>query len=169
MTEPGVTFAGIFTAPDYGRLRAGDLAAVPPAMVERMPPSTPPARSAPQGPAQFLVFAAMGAVGTLVQYLILAALVETGLAGAASASVAGATAGALTNYFLNRRHTFQSRRPHRAALAAFTALVAAGIAVNGLIVAALSPPLHYLVAQVIATVAVLGWNFAGSKWWVFRA
>jgi putative flippase GtrA len=119
--------------------------------------------------AQFLRFAAMGALGTGVHYAILIVLVSFFNQSATLSAMIGATAGALTNYFLNYHFTFASDRRHREALPRFLTMAALGVVMNGLIVAALtSYTVNYLVAQVVATLVILGVNFMVSRLWIFR-
>ena len=119
--------------------------------------------------AQFLRFAAMGALGTGVHYAILIVLVSFFNHPATLSAMMGATAGALTNYFLNYHFTFASDRRHREALPRFMTMAVLGVAMNGLIVEALTHyQLNYLVAQIIATLAILSINFMVSRIWIFR-
>jgi putative flippase GtrA len=127
------------------------------------------AKNGHEGGAQFLRFAAMGAFGTGVHYAILIVLVSLFSQSASLSAMIGATAGAFTNYFLNYHFTFASDRRHREALPRFMTMAALGVAMNGLIVAALTHyQLNYLVAQVIATLAILSINFMVSRIWIFR-
>lgn len=118
---------------------------------------------------QFLRFAAMGVLGTAVHYAILIFLVSGFNQSAGISAMIGATAGALTNYFLNYHFTFASDRRHREALPRFMAMAAVGVGMNGLIVEALTRyEVNYLVAQVVATLVILGINFTVSRLWIFR-
>ena len=113
---------------------------------------------------QLLRFAAVGAVGTCAHYLLLVVMVEAGGVNEVGASTAGATLGALVNYVLNRRYTFCSTRRHAEALPRFLAIAGLGLVINfGLMLVMVEAlRIHYLVAQVVATVLVLLWNFAGN-------
>jgi len=87
---------------------------------------------------------------------------------AVAASTAGAIVGAGINYFLNHRFTFASEQSHRRALPRFAAVAAAGVVLNALVLAAvlaLAP--HYLVAQVVATLAVLLAGYLVNRTWTF--
>ena len=118
---------------------------------------------------QFIRYAGAGAVGTAVHYSTLIALVQTGIATPVVGSTLGATGGALVNYALNHRYTFGSRRAHAHALPRFAAVAVAGIALNAAVLAALLTVLsaHYLVAQVVATLAVLAFGFLANRRWTF--
>ena len=99
-------------------------------------------------------------------YLTLIALVQTRRRGAGRRVDAGRRSrGALVNYALNHRFTFASRRAHAQALPRFAAVAAAGIVLNALVLAALLAVLaaHYLVAQVVATLAVLVFGFLANR------
>jgi putative flippase GtrA len=118
---------------------------------------------------QFIRYAGAGAFGTAAQYVILVALVQTGTTGAVVATTAGAIVGAAINYALNHRVTFASGVPHTRALPRFAAIATIGIALNSLVVAimlALIGP-HYLVAQIVATLAVLAAGYLANRAWTF--
>jgi putative flippase GtrA len=119
--------------------------------------------------AQFFRYAGAGAIGTALQYAILIGLVQLARIDAVAASTAGAIAGAIVNYVLNRRYTFGSDRPHRQALPRFALVAAAGVALNALVMTAVlgfAGP-HYLAAQVIATAAVLAAGYLANRRWTF--
>jgi putative flippase GtrA len=119
--------------------------------------------------AQFVRYAGAGVIGTAAQYAVLIALVQGAQVGVVAASTAGAIVGAGINYLLNHRFTFASRESHGRALPRFAAVAAGGIALNALVVAgmlALVGP-HYLVAQVVATLAVLAAGYLANRAWTF--
>ena len=119
---------------------------------------------------QFLRFAGAGAIGTVVQYVVLIVLVQLAWSGAVAASFIGFVCGALVNYFLSHRYVFSSNLPHREAVFKFFIVAVVGLGINTMIMAAGVHILnfHYLLVQVIATGLVLLWNFAGNKSWTFR-
>lgn len=115
-------------------------------------------------------YAAFGAVGTALHYLVLVSLVQGFGTNSAAAAMAGATAGALCNYQLNRHFNFHSTRPHLEALPRFLLMAAAGIVLNGLVVGLLnSAGWHYMLAQLFATALILLLNYLASKSWIFQA
>ncbi len=118
---------------------------------------------------QFSRFGAVGAVGTAAHYALFIALVEGAAADPVIASTAGALLGALVNYSLNRRYTFRSTRRHREALPRFLAVAAVGLAFNaGLMLLLVTGfGMHYLAAQILATLGVLLWNFSANRLWTF--
>jgi putative flippase GtrA len=118
---------------------------------------------------QFIRYAGAGAVGTAVQYALLVVLVHAADVGAVAASTLGAIAGALVNYGINHQFTFASDRAHGHALPRFALVAVAGIALNAIVLAvmlAFVTP-HYLVAQVVATGAVLVAGFILNRAWTF--
>ncbi len=119
---------------------------------------------------QFLRFAAVGAMGTLAQYLTLWVGVERLGMSAAGSSGLGYLLGSVVNYLLNHAFTFGSDEAHVKAVPKFYAVVAIGWCINTGIMWLLTQYLlwHYWWAQLFATGAGLVWNFTGSKWWVFK-
>ncbi len=118
---------------------------------------------------QFTTFAAVGVVGTLVQYVCLITLINLFGANAVLASSLGFILGGLTNYALNRRYTFRSRKTHREGMSKFFTIAFVGLLFN-IIIMAIGVEilnLHYLLAQVVATGLVLFWNFTGNRLWTF--
>ena len=129
------------------------------------PPSSPLLR---QLNSQFLRFAAAGAVGTACHYLVLLALSAGAGIAPGPAAACGALVGAIVNYWLNRNFIFRSERRHAEALPRFAAMATFGALLNGLIVGGLAHlGLHFLAAQVCATLVVLVLNYVMSKKWIF--
>ena len=118
---------------------------------------------------QFIRYAGAGVIGTAAHYAVLVALVQVAQAGILIASTAGAIVGAGVNYVLNHRYTFASRESHRRALPRFAAVALAGIALNALVLAAMLAFVgpHYLLAQIVATLAVLGAGYLANRTWTF--
>lgn len=119
--------------------------------------------------AHFLLFAAIGAMGTLAHYALMVALVQGFDVGAVIAAQAGAALGAVVNYLLNRRLNYRETRSHAHTGPRFAAVVVSGFLLNGGVVAALTSlgGVHYVVAQMVATVVVLAWGFVGNHFWTF--
>lgn len=119
---------------------------------------------------QFTTFAGVGAISTGVHYVVLVALVELFTVAAWVGSASGAFAGAVTSYVLNRRITFRSNVAHAQSLPRFAVVAGSGLGLNTAIVAGLvAIHLHYLLAQVAATLIVLVWNFVLNRQWTFKA
>ena len=111
----------------------------------------------------------VGAVGTLAQYLILIVAVSMHIATPVFASMAGAVVGAVINYILNAKYTF-NHHGHAQALPKFALIAAAGALINGILMKILNSAfgLNYLVAQVLATAIVLGMTYSANSLWTFR-
>lgn len=115
-------------------------------------------------------FGVTGVLATLVHFLTLILLVEIGVVSPVWATVAGSAVGALVNYVLNRRYTFDSRKPHRDAGPKFlTVAVGTGL-LNAMLVYIGTDllGLHYLLVQCIATLIVFLANFLLNSAWTFR-
>ncbi|ALA59769.1 GtrA family protein [Nitrospira moscoviensis] len=115
-------------------------------------------------------FLSIGGGITLAHYVILIFSVRGFGIDPVLASSSGYGVAAVINYYLNSRFTFRYQKSHRAAFLKFLLVALVGFLLNGIImhicVARLS--LHYLMAQVLATVIVLGWNFSANYAWSFR-
>lgn len=120
-------------------------------------------------PRQFARFSAVGAVATSCQYLILLWLVHSFHFSAPVASCAGFVASACLNYYLNHAITFKSSRAHGQAFPAFLAIACVGLLFTAGIMELLTEHLHihYLAAQVCATVSILLWSFMANRYWTF--
>jgi len=118
---------------------------------------------------QFILFAAIGAVGTGGHFLTLILLVEWAELSAVWATTAGFIVGALINYFLNYHITFKSDKAHREAMLKFFMVALLGAGINTLIVfvGVDLMTVHYLVVQLVASSLVLIWNFSANKFWTF--
>ena len=121
-------------------------------------------------PVQFLGYALVGVIGTVVQYVVL--LVGVNLAGSTplTASSLGAVLGAIANYLLNYRFTFRASKPHPATMTRFFAVALMGFAINGAAIELVIRifAFHYLIAQIAATAAVLLLGFAANRCWTFK-
>lgn len=119
---------------------------------------------------QFLTFSGVGLVAAIAHYGVLIALVEGVGMAPVIATLWGFLAGAAVSYVLNRRYTFRSDRPHSAAVPRFLAVSTGGFFLNGLVMWVLNENwgVQYLLAQVIATLIVLSWNFSANLLWTFR-
>lgn len=122
--------------------------------------------------AQLLSFLSVGALATLLQYLLTAGLVLAGWLPLVPASTVGFLVSAAFNYWANARLTFAkqgSHAAHRGQQLRFAAMVALGCALNaGLLRAAIALGLHPVLGQIVATAGVLASNFMLSRLWVFR-
>ena len=119
---------------------------------------------------QFFWYIVAGAIATAVHYAVLIGLVELLGLPAAPSAVVGALCGAVVSYFLNRRMTFvDSGAGHIQALPRFIAIALLGASLNGLLVWLGVQQLgwHYLLAQALATVLVMGLTFRLNRLWTF--
>ena len=119
---------------------------------------------------KLIKFSAVGALGTLAHYSVLVFLVQLLSVNVLAASSTGAIVGALVNYFLNYKWTFNSNKRHSEAMAKFFAVAAVGFVMNGLFMALFTEALamYYLIAQVMTTGIVLFWNFLANHYWTFH-
>jgi putative flippase GtrA len=119
---------------------------------------------------RFIVFATVGGFASVAHYGVLIALVESQAMGPVAATLCGFVAGGVVSYVLNRRHTFRSDRPHRAAVPRFAVIAGVGFALTGALMALLNGRLGipYLAAQLVTTGIVLLWTFSANRWWTFR-
>jgi putative flippase GtrA len=120
---------------------------------------------------QFSSFVVVGFIATGVHYALLIGLVEIAGISAVVAALIGYGAGGTVSYGLNRRHTFQTKLPHEAAVSRFTLVAAVGFGLTyifmSLFVRAAGIP--YLPAQVATTGIVMFWSFAAHRLWTFPA
>lgn len=119
---------------------------------------------------QFIRFTGVGAIGTMVHYSILVALVHFGSLDPVAASTCGFLGGAVTNYLLNYHYTFASDKGHTEAFSKFFLIAIVGMLFNGLIMSFSVNTLNmpYMLAQIMATGLVLVWNFTGNRLWTFN-
>jgi len=118
---------------------------------------------------QFIRFACVGAVATMLQYGILWVGVERFAVSAVQGSCVGFVVGAMVNYLLNYHFTFQSGTPHAVAASRFAVVAGGGFLINAVLMSLLGHFTHlpYLVSQVITTLVVLMWTFMGNALWSF--
>ncbi len=118
---------------------------------------------------QFLIFAGIGIIGTSGHYATLILLVQLLYVEPVFATTIGFVVGALINYVLNYRITFNSNKKHRETLTKFLLVAAVGAAVNAVIMSTgISMfEVHYLLIQLFATSMVLVFNFMANKYWTF--
>ncbi|HEY8034189.1 MAG TPA: phospholipid carrier-dependent glycosyltransferase [Methylobacter sp.] len=118
---------------------------------------------------KFMSFSLVGAIGTLAHYSILYALVESNGFNPVWASGWGALAGLIINYVLNYSLTFKSRQSHVQTFPKFALIASFGWCLNMALMTLLTQHLYYLYAQVVATIAILVWNFFANSFWTFQA
>jgi putative flippase GtrA len=118
---------------------------------------------------QVSAFVGVGVVAALVHYGLLIGLVELAGWRAVPATLVGYIGGGLVSYWLNRRHTYRSDRPHDEAGWRFAVVAAVGFGLTygamHLLVERLAFP--YLPSQIATTCLVLVWSFLAHKIWTF--
>jgi putative flippase GtrA len=118
---------------------------------------------------QFLEFALVGCVAAVGHYGMLIVLSEWVGISPVPASAAGFIVGAAISYVLNYRFVFRSDKDHVPTAAKFLAVAVLGLLLNSVIMALLAEgaSIHYLPAQITATVAVMAWSYLGNRRWTF--
>lgn len=118
----------------------------------------------------FLVYTAVGLIGTVCQYAILITLVQSLRVDPVVSSAVGFSAGAVTNYFANYYITFRSSKRHWHTLTQFLLVAVCGLLVNTVVMGVLTRALHlhYLIGQVVATGTVVVITFLANRLWTFR-
>ena len=119
---------------------------------------------------RFLQYAAVGAVATAAHYAILVGLVEAGLLAPQRAAALGAWAGAQVAFAGNAAFTFRVTGPSIVSWLRFQLTAVVGAALSFALVAlGLRIGLHYLLAQVVATLINLVITFEINRRWSFAA
>lgn len=133
-----------------------------------MVPSVTPAP--PAHSASLALYVVVGGISTVTHYALAAALVEIARADPLPATMTGYAAGALVKYVLNYVIAFRSRERHVHAVPRFLLLLAVMFTANGLVFAALerATSLHYLLAQALTTILLIGPGYLASRFWIFR-
>ena len=121
-------------------------------------------------PAQFLRFAVVGGIATIIQFSILVALVELQRANELIANAAGFVVAATANYLMNRYFTFSGTTSHAGyGLLKFAVTSLIGLGINSLIFKAfMSVGVYYMLAWAFATGLTLIWNYSAARLIVFR-
>lgn len=120
---------------------------------------------------KFIKFLGIGGSATALHYLILTGLVELQLATPVVASAIGYSISGIFNYLMNYYVTFQSNANHGNGALKFVTVAGIGLAINSMTIFLLVNLLsvHYLPAQVSATLLVLFWNFFAHKHWTYAS
>jgi putative flippase GtrA len=116
-------------------------------------------------------YASVGAIGTVVHYVTLTTAVEVFHQPVMLATTAGSLLGAIVNYILNYHFTFASKAAHAYTFPRFVTVAAlsAGLNFVGMWLAVQVLKIHYLVAQLACTFAVLVFGYLLNKLWTFGA
>jgi putative flippase GtrA len=118
---------------------------------------------------QLAAYAFVGAGATLLHYAVLIGLVELCAWRVVPATLLGYVGGGVVAYCLNRRHTFDSDRPHAEAGWRFALVALVGFCVTFLLMTLLVERLGapYLPAQLLTTALAMFVTFALNKAWTF--
>jgi putative flippase GtrA len=118
---------------------------------------------------QFIHFALVGCAAAVGHYGVLIILSEWAGVSPVPASGAGFVIGAAISYALNYQFVFRSDKDHAPTVAKFLTVAIIGLALNSAIMAILTggAGLHYLPAQITATIMVMLWSYLGNRFWTF--
>jgi putative flippase GtrA len=127
---------------------------------------------------RFLKFAAVGAIGMVVDLTVLTVSHERFGLSLSAAVALGFSVAVLSNFTWNRLWTFPEsrRRPLGSQLVQFVIINVIGLGINEIVVLGLHPlfglvfhdPPAYLAAKVIAIGIVLFWNYFANRAWTYR-
>lgn len=118
---------------------------------------------------RFVMFVGVGGAATLLQFVLLALMVEFKLLPEVAASAASYGISAVFNYLANYHLTFASNSSHKSTLPKFAVTALLGLCVSTLLFACFLFLINqYLVAQCLATGITLVLNFSIHKWWIYR-
>jgi len=120
---------------------------------------------------QFIKFAVVGAIGTVVDMSILVFLKEIVGLNVYIANGFSFTAAVLNNYTLNSRWTFGDQdKEHGRQLVQFFIVSVIGLGLSSVLLYVFHDlmDLHYLIAKGLAILLVLFWNFTANRLWTFR-
>jgi len=128
---------------------------------------SPMANSA--GIPQFIQFALVGCAAAVGHYGALIVLCEWAGVSPVPASGAGFVIGAAISYALNYQFVFRSDKDHMPTAAKFLTVAIVGLVLNSVFMMLLTEGagIHYLPAQVTATILVMVWSYLGNRSWTF--
>ena len=118
---------------------------------------------------RFIRFSAVGAIATLVQFVLLYLFVEFNLLDEIPASALSFVISAVCNYLMNYYITFGSSESHAQAFPKFVGVAVFGLMLNVTLFSLFLLFVHYLVAQLFATLITLCTNFILHKYWIYRS
>lgn len=118
---------------------------------------------------RFMRFSFAGGIATLVQFSLLYLFVEFRLLDKISASALSFVISAVCNYLMNYHMTFASTKSHLTTLPKFVGVAAFGLLLNVSLFSMFLLLVHYLVAQMFATLITLCTNFILHKYWIYRS
>jgi putative flippase GtrA len=117
----------------------------------------------------FAKFVGIGGLATAFQYGLMILFIEYLSINAVVASASSYAISAFFNYLANYYLTFSSDTRHLQTLPKFILATSFVLILNTLLFSVFfNTGMHYLIAQVIATVITLFVNFAIHKFWIYR-
>ncbi len=117
----------------------------------------------------FATFVGIGGLATALQYGLMIFLIEWLTISPVLASASSYAISALVNYTANYYLTFKSNAQHLQTFAKFMLATAVVLMVNTLLFSFFfKAGLHYLWAQIIATLITLFVNFIIHRFWIYR-
>jgi putative flippase GtrA len=122
----------------------------------------------------FIKFVGIGGLATALQYALMILLIEWLQLQEVLASASAYAISAIFNYLANYYFTFagisgSSNQGHLQTFSKFVVVAGLGLGLNTLLFYVLfNSGLHYLIAQVFATLVTLCVNFAAHKLWIYR-
>ena len=119
---------------------------------------------------QFVVYSLIGALNTLIHFVVFVLLFRLLSLPLLLASTLGYCAGVANSYFMNRHWTFGvSQRANTVEFSKFAVVNLLALGLNLMVLRALTTlGLMPELAQAGAIVVSLAANFVGNKWWAFR-
>lgn len=118
----------------------------------------------------FIKFLGIGAIATIIQYIIFIVLVEFSSLTIVLASALGYGISSIFNYLMNYHYTFSSDAKHKVAALKFTLVALVGLSLNSLLMYLLVElfNMYYIISQIIVTGIILVVNFFAHKLWTFQ-
>lgn len=118
---------------------------------------------------QFVRFLFVGGFATALHYAVMFEMMHGFSWEPLKASALGFITSAIINFILNARITFRSEQSVLYTAPRFAIVCAIGLLLNHFVLAALlALDSHPFLAQIIATLTVLSWNFIVNALWTFR-
>jgi len=118
---------------------------------------------------RFILFVGVGGIATLLQFILLALLIELHLLPEVVASAVAYGMAAIFSYIINYHFTFISNSSHWHTLPKFIITATLGLCLSTLLFAIfLSITKQYLVAQFLASGLTLIFNYSMHKLWIYR-
>ena len=120
---------------------------------------------------RFLKFGIVGGVNTAIDFGVFSILLYMFSVPVLWAHVAGFLLAVLNSYVMNKYWTFDGTDGHDSRLFEFTLFmltVVVGLGLSTLVIWALIPYIHPLLAKMATVIVSFGWNFTVSHYFVFR-